>query len=115
MSPYSQYIGWVQSDHTDKYYTASDLVVFPGRHSVFWEQVAGLGKPMICKSWDGTKHVDLGGNVIFLEKDSVDEIFGIIKKLTVNKEEYEKMKHMAEEGMTTFSYSDIAKRSISAS
>lgn len=113
VSPYTQYIGWVQSDQTDKYYAASDLVVFPGRHSVFWEQVAGLGKPMLCKAWDGTRHVDLGGNVIFLEKDSVEEIYGIIKSLTEDKDTYQTMKTVAEqEGKKVFSYSDIAKRSI---
>ena len=113
VSPFTQYIGWVQSDQTDKYYAASDLVVFPGRHSVFWEQVAGLGKPMLCKAWDGTKHVDLGGNVVFLEKDSSDEIYEIVKDLVNNPEKYQKMKDVAErEGMRTFSYSDIAKRSI---
>lgn len=113
VSPYTQYIGWVQSDQTDKYYAASDLVVFPGRHSVFWEQVAGLGKPMLCKAWDGTRHVDLGGNVIFLEKDSVEEIYGIIKSLTEDKDTYQMMKTVAEqEGKKVFSYSDIAKRSI---
>lgn len=113
VSPYTQYIGWVQSDQTDKYYAASDLVVFPGRHSVFWEQVAGLGKPMLCKAWDGTRHVDLGGNVIFLEQDSVEEIYGIIKSLTEDKNAYQMMKTVAEqEGKKVFSYSDIAKRSI---
>ncbi len=113
VSPFTQYIGWVQSDQTDNYYAASDLVVFPGRHSVFWEQVAGLGKPMLCKAWDGTKHIDLGGNVIFLEKDSVEEIYGIITKLTVDKESYQRMKKIAEDkGMAIFSYKEIAKRSI---
>lgn len=113
VSPYTQYIGWVQSDQTDKYYAASDLVVFPGRHSVFWEQVAGLGKPMLCKAWDGTRHVDLGGNVIFLEEDSVEEIYGIIKSLTEDKDTYQMMKTVAEqEGKKVFSYSAIAKRSI---
>ena len=113
ISPYTQYIGWVQSNETDKYYAASDLVVFPGRHSVFWEQVAGLGKPMLCKAWDGTKHVDLGGNVVFLEKDSVDEIYEIIKSLTDDKEKYLRMKTVAEqEGKKKFSYSNIAERSI---
>ncbi len=113
VSPYTQYIGWVQSDQTDKYYAAADLVVFPGRHSVFWEQVAGLGKPMLCKAWDGTKHVDLGGNVIFIERDSVEEIYGIIKNVTNDKRTYQNMKAVAErEGMKMFSYSDIAKRSI---
>ena len=103
----------MQSDQTDKYYAASDLVVFPGRHSVFWEQVAGLGKPMLCKAWDGTKHIDLGGNVIFLEKDCPEEIFNIIKELTTDPKIYEQMKIIAEsEGMKAFSYLDIAKRSL---
>ena len=113
VSPHTQYIGWVQSDQTDKYYAASDLVVFPGRHSVFWEQVVGLGKPMICKAWDGTKHVDLGGNVIFLEKDSAEEINSIIDELTENTGKYQRMRNVAEkEGMKMFSYLDIAKRSL---
>ena len=113
VSPYTQYIGWVQSDQTDKYYAASDLVVFPGRHSVFWEQVAGLGKPMICKAWAGTKHVDLGGNVVFLEKDSAEEIFEILTSLTTDRQKYEKMKMIADGvGKQTFSYYEIAKRSI---
>ncbi len=110
---YTQYIGWVPSDLTDKYYASSDLVVFPGRHSVFWEQVAGLGKPMLCKEWNGTKHIDLGGNVIFLKSDSVEEIYGVIKELTEDKAKYQTMKSVAErEGMKVFSYADIANRSI---
>lgn len=113
VSPCTQYIGWVQSDQTDKYYAASDLVVFPGRHSVFWEQVAGLGKPMLCKAWDGTKHVDLGGNVIFLEKDSKEEMLQVIKSLIDDKARYMHMKMIAEEkGHCFFSYQDIARRSI---
>ena len=46
-----QYIGWINSEESYKYFGASDLVVFPGRHSVFWEEVAGLGIPMIVKYW----------------------------------------------------------------
>ena len=107
-----QYIGWVNSAETDKYYAAADLVVFPGRHSVFWEQVAGLGKPMLCKSWSGTKHVDLGGNVRFLEKDSADEIYAILKELTEDKDAYAKMLEVAKRGRKVFSYRDIAKRSL---
>ena len=67
-----QYIGWVESNDTYEYFEASDLVVFPGRNSVRWEQVTGQGKPMLVKDWPGTHHVDLGGNVRFLNKDSVE-------------------------------------------
>lgn len=108
-----QYIGWINSADSYKYFAASDLVVFPGRHSVFWEQVAGLGIPMLCKYWDGTTHVDLGGNVEFLEEDSVKEIKNKIEKLLKSPEKYKQMKDVAiEKGMETFSYKRIAERAL---
>ena len=108
-----QYIGWVDASESYKYFAAADLVVFPGRHSVFWEQVAAQGVPMLCKEWDGTTHVDLGGNVQFLTQDSAEEIQSMIEKLLNSPEKYAKMKEVAvSEGMRVFSYSDIARRSI---
>lgn len=108
-----QYIGWVLSKNSYDYFEAADLVVFPGRHSVMWEQVTGQGKPMLVKDWRGTHHVDLGGNVRFLMQDSVDEIQGKIEYLLDNPEEYKKMKEVAEKkGMLEFSYREIAKRCI---
>ena len=106
-----QYIGWLKSEESYEYFAASDLVVFPGRHSVFWEQVAGQGIPMVCKYWDGTTHVDLGGNVVFLHEDNTEEITNAIEKL-LSPDEYAKIKEAAEKAKTSFLYSDIAKRSI---
>lgn len=108
-----QYIGWVQAKDSYEYFAAADLVVFPGRHSVFWEQVAAQGVPMLCKRWDGTTHVDLGGNVKFLTEDSAAEIQTAIEALTGDADAYMQMKRIAmERGMKEFSYRDIAKRSI---
>lgn len=108
-----QYIGWIQAMDSYDYFTISDLVVFPGRHSVFWEQVVGQGIPLIVKDWEGTHHVDVGGNVIFLKNDSVEEIQTNIENLLDNTDIYEKMKNIAiERGMKVFSYNSIAKRSI---
>lgn len=104
-----QYIGWINSIETYNYIAASDLVVFPGRHSVFWEQVAGQGIPMIVKHWEGTTHVDCDGNVNFLYEDSVDEIRKEIEKC-INK--YAEMKESAVRSSKNFLYSDIADRSI---
>lgn len=109
-----QYIGWVQAKDSYRYFAAADLVVFPGRHSVFWEQVAAQGIPMLCKAWDGTTHVDVGGNVRFLTQDSVDEIEAEILRLVDSPETFAQMRRVAEnEGKKYFLYSDIAKRSIS--
>ncbi len=108
-----QYIGWISSEDTYDYFEASDLVVFPGRHSVMWEQVTGQGKPMIVKDWPGTHHVDLGGNVLFLTEDSVGEIQEKIESLLSEPSKLEEMTKIAQEkGMQIFSYADISKRAI---
>ena len=108
-----KYIGWIKSDESYKYFSAADLVLFPGRHSVFWEQVAGQGIPMIVKYWEGTTHVDLGGNVRFLYNDSTKEIQNAITEIAEHPDVYKKMKTAAtEKGINVFSYMDIAKRSI---
>lgn len=106
-----QYIGWVQSKDSYDYFAASDLVVFPGRHSVFWEQVAAQGKPMLVKYWDGTTHVDVCGNVEFLYKDSAEEIQEKIENI-IKPDNYSAMKEKAEKASEHFMYSKIAQRSI---
>ena len=108
-----QYTGWIKATDSYDYFEAADLVVFPGRHSVFWEQVTGQGKPMIVKRWPGTDHVDIGGNVIFLSEDSVEEIQTSIERLLDDTELFEKMTNVArKDGMRVFSYEDIARRAI---
>ncbi len=106
-----KYIGWVEAKDSYAHFAASDLVVFPGRHSVFWEQVVAQGIPMLVKFWDGTTHVDCGGNVKFLRKDSAEEIKDNIEQLVFT-EQYSQMMEAANKAKTSFLYSDIAKRSI---
>lgn len=108
-----QYIGWIDSKESYKYFAAANLVVFPGRHSVFWEQVVAQGIPMIVKYWIGTTHIDLNGNVEFLYNDTEEEMEKVLKKIILNEEKYRAMKTIAiEKGKKEFSYRDIAKRSI---
>lgn len=103
------YSGWKKPTESYNEFAAADIVAFPGRHSVFWEQVAAMGIPMICKKWAGTTHVNVDGNVIFLEDDSVEEIKNAITEMIAN---YDKYKNAARSGKQHFLYSDIAKRSI---
>lgn len=108
-----QYIGWAKGNQPYQYFAAADLVVFPGRHSVYWEQVVAQGKPMVCKYWDGTTHVDIGGNVHFLMEDSVDTIYQELQKILSTEGYFEKMKAAAEAaGREQFSYKRIARKSI---
>lgn len=106
------YAGWLDSRESYRYFNMADLVVFPGRHSVYWEQVVGLGKPMIVKYWEGTTHVDIGGNVRFLYRDSADEIYENLVTLIENESELQKMQSAADNGMKHFSYRQISRRYI---
>lgn len=105
-----KYIGWKKSEEIYYEFAAADLVVFPGLHSVLWEQAVGMGKPCIFKYIKGFNHVDLGGNCLFFEKDDIEEyklkVYEAIKNI-------DKMKAIAEQkGIEIFSYSEIAKKSI---
>ena len=108
-----QYIGWIKSEDSYKHFAAADLVVFPGRHSVFWEQVVGLGVPCFFKYWHGTTHVDVGDNCMFLHEESVEEMKEKIEILLNDEEIFRKMKDSAEtKGVKQFSYLRIAEQSL---
>lgn len=105
-----QYIGWISVEDSYKYFAVSDLAVFPGRHSVMWEQVVGQGIPLVCKYWEGTTHIDIGGNVRFIYEDSVEKICEIIEEA---RNEYSEMKKMAvENNYRDFLYQRIAAKAI---
>lgn len=106
-----KYIGWLSSEESYPHFAMADLVAFSGRHSVFWEQVAGMGMPMLVKYWTGTTHIDMGGNVKFLYNDSLEEIKKNISDIFF-KAELKKMKAVAESNKNFFSYRDIAKRCV---
>lgn len=106
-------IGWIEPSGIYDYFLACDLAVFPGSHSVLWEQSAGTGIPCIYRHWEGMEHVDVGGNCRFLYSDTTDEIKKVIEEITGNSLLYQNMKKAAEEkGRKIFSYREIAKKAI---
>lgn len=105
-------LGWISPTEMYKYFCASDLTVFPGTHSVLWEQSLGAGLPGLFKYWDGIDHIDGNGNVCFLYEDSLDEIERKLRYIFINKEYYRNMKNRAEEVAKEFLYTSIAKQSI---
>lgn len=108
-----QYIGWANNSQSYEYFASAELVVFPGRHSVYWEQVVAQGIPMLCKYWEGTTHVDIGGNVRFLKEDSVELLKYEIMRLVELPDAYDEMKRAALcEKRKDFSYKEIARKSI---
>jgi hypothetical protein len=105
------YIGWLSVEDTYDLIATADLAAYPGRHSTLWEQTAGQGIPMIVKFWEGTRHVDLGGNVEFLYEDTQNEIYNKLKEI-IGTAKYDNMKHIAQENANSFCYSAIARESI---
>jgi 1,2-diacylglycerol 3-alpha-glucosyltransferase len=106
-------IGWIDSKNVNDFYLASDLAVFPGTHSVLWEQSVGTGIPGIFKYWKGMDHIDIGGNCRFLYDSNVAEIKKVLEEVFYNKTEYQKMKKSAEEiGIKKFSYSYISRKAL---
>ena len=108
-----QNIGWLHADDTYPLIAAADLAVYPGRHSTLWEQTVGQGIPMICKYWDGTTHVDIGGNVRFLYQDSAAEIREQLEQLLTDPSSYKEMKKAAGgHGREQFLYGRIAEQCL---
>ena len=106
------YIGWISASEVYQYFFAADLVLFPGQHSVLWEQACASKTPCVFKYWEGMQHVNNGGNSLFIHDISVEEINRVILGL-IGSEEYKMMKCIAESPNTDiYLYSKIAKKSL---
>ena len=108
-----KYIGWLNQEESYSVLQANDIAIFPGRHSVIWEQCVGLGVPIIVREWPGTKHVDIGGNCIFLKEGSEEELEDYINKLLCYENILEDLKTNSKKNSSQFSYKNIAIKSIS--
>lgn len=108
------YGGWMENSESYTYFKGSDLAVFPGRHSVYWEQVASVGKPLITKEWPGTKHINVCDNALFLTKNTVEELVNLIERLHNYSNLYHEMLLNAELAANEFKYSQIAYKSLNS-
>jgi 1,2-diacylglycerol 3-alpha-glucosyltransferase len=105
------FIGWLDTNEIVDLFLSADLVVFPGTHSVLWEQAVGIGVPCIFKYWDRMGHVNMGGNCIFLYQNCVFELEHILSQLIFSNSYFE-MKKKSIEVMGNFYYSEISRRAI---
>ena len=106
------YVGWLDSTESMKILAASDAAVFPGRHSVFWEKSAGLGKPIFCKKIPGTNHININGNCVFFEENTIEEYKRLLSQYVCDKEINSEMKKNAILAKNFFSYYKIAEESL---
>lgn len=106
------YIGWIDANRVYDYFFAADIVMFPGQHSVLWEQACAAKVPCVFERWDGMDHVDNGGNSDFFEVVTCDSIEEKIKELRFTPK-YKQMKEIAQSERTDiYLYSRIAEKSL---
>ena len=106
------YIGWIDADKVYDYFFAADLVVFPGQHSVLWEQACASKVPCVFEKWEGMDHVNNGGNADFVSPVSVETLREKIEELKFTPKYFE-MKSVAESEKTDiYLYSKIAEKSL---
>ena len=111
-NPNIVYIGWIDSDKVYDYFFAADIVMFPGQHSVLWEQACAAKVPCVFERWVGMDHVNNGGNSDFFDEVSVDGITKKIAELQFTPK-YNQMKTVAEREKTDiYLYSKIAEKSL---
>lgn len=106
------YVGWVESDKVYIYFIASDLAIFPGQHSVLWEQACASKVPCIFERWEGMEHVNNGGNSDFVLPVTTQALKEKILELQYT-DKYFEMKKIAQSNATdVYLYSNIAKKSL---
>lgn len=106
------YMGWKNQKDIYDIMISSDLAIFPGTHSVLWEQSIACGLPAVFRKRDLMTHVDIGGNCLFVESGTKEEIKSVLTRIK-EKSIYNSMRLIAQtKGVEYFSYKNIAKRAI---
>lgn len=104
-------IGWLPSQEVYRYFYASDIVMFPGLHSVLWEQAVASQVPCAFNNIVGFDHVDYGGNCIFMDEKTTKYYQELIEKLYVDRDYYQLLLKNAHSDMSKlFLYSNISQK-----
>lgn len=105
-------VGWIGAEGVYDYFLAADLVMFPGQHSVLWEQACACKVPCVFGRWPGMEHVDNGGNAAFLDAADPETLDRTIDDLRFT-ERYQEMKKVAASAATDiYLYSSIAEKAL---
>jgi len=106
-------LGWKTPLEIYSYFLASDLACFPGGQSVIWQQAICCGLPMICCYWPGADYLDSGGNVYFIEDQTIDSIYIALKDILSSSERLKSMAKISNiYGSRRFSYINIGQKII---
>lgn len=105
-------LGWLNNKEINNFFLASDIAIFPGQHSVLWEQACACKIPCLFANWPKMEHLNNGGNSSFIDDTSPNGLIQIINEYKFT-DKYWKMKEIAESEKTDiYSYNFIAKKTI---
>lgn len=112
--PQVHMLGWTPSADIYRIFWASDLAIFPGTHSVLWEEAIGHGLATVFHHWQGMGHLDLDGNAVFIENGLPSTIDNVLLALVASDAALIRSMTVAArtKGPPTFSFSEIAKESL---
>lgn len=107
-------LGWTPANQIYRAFWAGDLALFPGTHSVLWEEAIGHGMGAVFHRWPGMGHLDLGGNARFLDDATPETLDALLRELTANDgAEIRRLGAVAaEKGPQIFAFTSIAARAI---
>lgn len=105
-------IGWLSNTEINQLFMISDLAIFPGQHSVLWEQACACKVPCLFGHWEGMTHLNNGGNSAEIYDVSEEGIEKTIREY-INTPKYKEMLSVAKSDATNiYSYYNIAIKSI---
>ena len=108
-----KFAGWIRAPEISSMLLAGDLAIFPGTHSVLWEQAIGLGLPTVFHLWPGMEHLDLDGNALFIDDANRATLEALLEKLALDDGPIPGMAAIAgERGPKHFTYSAIAAKAL---
>lgn len=90
----------------------SDVAIFPGQHSVLWEQALCCGTPCVLGQKNGFDHCYKGGTVYYDQSTGVDGLSEIVNKLIDDDDFYSKLKENAVSTRKSFSAREEALKLI---
>jgi hypothetical protein len=108
------YIGWLNSSEITYLLTKSSYIVFPGRHSVLWEEALALKKPLLIPKINDYSYLNINGNTAFFDSNNLLGIDFALKTYIFNVQNYNiQIQKALKIDVNQFYYSNIAKKSLS--
>lgn len=107
-------LGWKKATEIAPLFWSADLALFPGTHSVLWEEAIGHGLAAVFHRWSRMCHLDLGGNAFFIDDGETATIDTTLQKLVADDALLiRQMNEIAQrKGPTAFAFSRIAQKAI---